>query len=222
MERVDGSTSSHQRASGVPRAEDSGGSGLPGGSWSVVALVVVASLMLGGLTSLAQTVLPSSFSPVANSASGWTALTALLVGAARPSTRVGAVLGAVSFVSLVLGYTAVSTARGYYFSPVFWSLIGVLAGPFVGVASAWLRTTRWRKMSGAGLLAGIAVGEGIYGLTVVRATTGWLYWTAAIVVGVAVMGVAVARVRQPKPVLVGLGVLVVVVATFNLGYRSLG
>jgi hypothetical protein len=44
-----------------------------------LAVVVAVSLVLGGLTSFAQGVLPDELRPLANSASGWTILTALIV-----------------------------------------------------------------------------------------------------------------------------------------------
>ena len=83
-------------------------------------LVVGASLLLGALTSWAQGVLPDALASFANSPSGWTLLTALLVAAARPSLVGGAVLGVVSFVSLVLGYTIGSELRGLTYDPLFW------------------------------------------------------------------------------------------------------
>ena len=99
-------------------------------------LVLVLSFLLGGLTSYAQGFLPSALSSFANSASGWTVLTALLVYAARLRTAPSAVLGAASFVLLVLGYTAAAHLRGYVYDPVLFSLVGVVAGPFVGVAAS--------------------------------------------------------------------------------------
>ncbi|XGX80580.1 hypothetical protein LQK93_03420 [Terrabacter sp. BE26] len=82
--------------------------------------VVGASLLLGGLTSWAQGVLPDALASFANSPSGWTVLTALVVAAARPTLAWGAALGAASFVSLVLGYTIASELRGLTYNPVLW------------------------------------------------------------------------------------------------------
>jgi len=81
--------------------------------------VVAVSFVLGGLTSYGQSLLPGSLTSFANSSSGWTLLTAVLVFLARPRPRPAAVLGALSFVALVVGYAAVSTARGFSFNPVF-------------------------------------------------------------------------------------------------------
>ena len=94
-------------------------------------IVVVASLVLGALTSHAQGVLPGPLRPFANSASGWTVLIAFIVWRIGARTLPSAVFGLASFVALVLG---------------------------------------------SGFLAGIAIGECLYGLIVVSGTTGWFYW----------------------------------------------
>ena len=101
-------------------------------------IVVVASFLLGGVTSYAQGFLPDAFASFANSASGWTLLTALLLFWSRLRTAPAALLGAVSFVLLVLGYTVASQVRGYVYDPLLFSAVGVVAGPFVGVAASWL------------------------------------------------------------------------------------
>ncbi len=101
-------------------------------------LVAVLSFALGFLTSCAQGFLPDAFASFANSASGWTQLTALLVCWSRLTGGPAAVLGAVSFMLLVLGYTAAPEVRGFSYSPLLFSVVGVLAGPFVGVAASWL------------------------------------------------------------------------------------
>jgi len=77
----------------------------------------------------------------------------------RGRTAPSAVYGAVSFVALVLGCAAVSE----------------------------LRDGR-RAALGAGLLAGIALGDCAYGLLVVSATTGWFYRPLIGLLGVAVPG----------------------------------
>jgi len=81
----------------------------------------------------------------------------------RGRTAPSAVYGAVSFVALVLGYAAVSE----------------------------LRDGR-RAALGAGLLAGIALGDCAYGLLVVSATTGWFYRPLIGLLGVAVLVVTLA------------------------------
>lgn len=187
------------------------------------AIVVVASLVLGGLTSLAQGVLPDALLPLANSASGWTLLTALVLGWAALRAVPSAVFGAVSFVCLVLGYTIVSTLRGFYYSPVMWSAVALVAGPFVGVAVNWLRVVPWKAAVGAALLGGIGLGECIYGLTMVVETTGWFYWTLIGLVALALLAVvAVRRVRAVRLVATEFGLAFVVAAVFHLTFTALG
>lgn len=169
-------------------------------SLSTVA-VVAASLLLGGLTSWAQGVLPDALASFANSPSGWTVLTVVLVAAVRPSLPMGAVLGVVSFVSLVLGYTVASELRGLTYSPVFWGAVGVVAGPFVGAAAASVVGPRpLLAGTGAGALAGVLLSDGIYGLTVVDESTSPVYWTLCLVLGVVLVVATAVRVRERRAV----------------------
>ena len=186
---------------------------------SLSALAVVgASLLLGGLTSWAQGVLPDALASFANSPSGWTVLTALLVAAARPSLAWGAALGVASFVSLVLGYTIASELRGLTYNPVFWSVVGVIAGPFLGAAAAAVvgRHTVHAAL-GAGALAGVLVADGIYGLTVVSDSTSPVYWSLCLVAGVVLVGVTALRLRTPAA-----GARVVASVVAATGFLALG
>jgi hypothetical protein len=158
--------------------------------------VVAASLALGGATSFLQTVLPGWLAPFANSASGWTLLTALLVAACRARTGPSALLGAVGFVALVLGYQVVSGLRGFPTSEELFLVVGVLAGPVVGIAASWLRRPGLRAALGAGVLGGIALGESAYGLLVVAATTGWIFWTLLGAAGIGLLATAASRRAQ--------------------------
>lgn len=185
-------------------------------------MVVVLSFLLGGLTSYAQGFLPDAFASFANSASGWTVLTALLVYWSRARTGPAVVLGAVSFVLLVLGYTAAAQVRGFVYDPLLFSVVGVVVGPFVGAAASWLRATGVRAALGAALLAGIGLGESVYGLTIIRETTSPVYWTVIGVAGLAlVAGMLARRVRGTWPVALASGGSLVVAAAFYLAYASL-
>ncbi|GAB2867397.1 DUF6518 family protein [Nocardioides pacificus] len=189
---------------------------------TVMAAVVGASLLLGGLTSWAQGLLPDALASFANSPSGWTALTALLVAAARPSPAWGAALGMASFVALVLGYTVASQLRGLAYDPVFWGVVGVIAGPFVGAAAAAIVGGRALHAAlGAGALAGVLVADGIYGLTVVGSTTSPVYWILCLVAGAVLVGVTALRLRTPAA---AAGVVVCTAAAtgvLSLGYDVL-
>jgi hypothetical protein len=184
--------------------------------------VVVLSFLLGGLTSYAQGFLPDAFASFANSASGWTVLAALLVLWSRARTAPAAVLGAVSFVLLVLGYMVASHVRGLVYDPLLFSAVGVVVGPFVGVAASWLRATGVRAALGTALLAGIGVGEAAYGLTLIGDTTSPVYWTVIGVAGLAlVAGMLVRRIRGTLPVALAVGGTAVVAAAFYVAYSNL-
>ncbi|MFD2792803.1 DUF6518 family protein [Promicromonospora vindobonensis] len=185
--------------------------------------VVLLSVLLGGATSWAQGSLPSELSSFANSASGWTVLTALLVFWSRARTAPAALLGAVSFVLLVLGYAVASQLRGLWYDPLFFSAVGLAAGPLVGIAASWLRATGVRAALGVAILAGIGVGEGVYGLTFVRETTSPVYWSVIGVAGLALLvGLLVRRIRGTLPVVLATGGTAVVAMAFVVAYSSLG
>jgi hypothetical protein len=181
--------------------------------------VVAGSLLLGGVTSWAQGVLPEALASFANSPSGWTALTALLVAAGRPSLVWGAALGVASFVALVWGYTVASELRGLSYDPVLWSVVGIVAGPFVGGAAAAIVGRRPVPASlGTGALAGVLFADGIYGLTFVGSSTSPVYWTLCLAAGAALVAVMVGRLRTTPAAAAG----VVATAVAATGVLSLG
>ncbi|MFA4930194.1 MAG: DUF6518 family protein [Patulibacter sp.] len=184
-------------------------------------LVLLASLALGALTSWAQGVLPEALASLANSPSGWTLLTAVLVAAARPSLVAGAVLGTLSFVSLVLGYQLGSAVRGLTYDPTLWGLVGVVAGPFVGAAAAVVGRRTAPAVLGAGALAGVLVADGIYGLSVVSSSTSPVYWTLCLLAGAALVLVVAARLRSLVGVGLLLGTAAVATAVLSGGYAVL-
>lgn len=189
--------------------------------------MLAASFLLGGLTSFAQGYLPDAAAPFANSASGWTLLTALLVAWAardpRARTWHAAVLGAASFVLLVLGYTVAADVRGYVYDPALFGVVGLLVGPFVGVGAAWLRAGGVRAALGTAFLAGIGLGESVYGLTTVVETTGAEYWVAIGIGSLGLVEVMLARrLRGTLSVTVAAAGTAVVATVFVLAYRALG
>ena len=68
-----------------------------------LAVVAVAALLVGGATSVGQTLLPAEAASLANSVAGWTLPTIVLVLAASRSYGEAAVAGALSFVALTVG-----------------------------------------------------------------------------------------------------------------------
>jgi hypothetical protein len=179
-----------------------------------VAAALAASLVLGGLTSFAQTFLPDALRPFANSASGWTMLAFPVVWATRARLPLGTVLGVVALVGLVEGYAVVSNLRGYYYSYTgLFTVIGLVAGPVVGFAASLTRHglgsahhRLWRTL-GITPLSAVLVGDGLFGLLHVRETTGTSYWVVALVLGVGFLVLANLR-RRPGPVGTVVSVLV--------------
>lgn len=191
---------------------------------AVVSAVVVtaAGLVLGGATSYAQTWLPGVLAPLANSSSGWTLLTAVLVWLLRRKAVLSGVLGVLAFESLVEGYVLVSSWRGYDDSEPLFLAIGVPAGVAVGVAASWLRTCNWRAAVGGGLLAGIGLGETAFTLLHRQAGAGLPYWIAIAVLSVAlVVAVAAGRLRRVRLTGLLIGVTIVIAALFLGAYSAL-
>ena len=168
--------------------------------WAGAAVVAVSSFLLGAATFYAQGFLPGALTSFANSASGWTLVTVLLLTCIRVRAAVAALLGATSFVLLTLGYSAAAQLRDLFYDPTLFGLVGVVVGPFVGVAASWLwATPSWRPALGTALLAGIGVGEAVFGLTVVADTTSAVYW---VLIGAAALALLVAMlIRRIRGVL---------------------
>jgi hypothetical protein len=163
-----------------------------------VAVAIVGSALIGGLTSVGQGVLPDWAKPLSNSAGGWTMFTFLLVWLGRARPLLAGILGIVSFELLNEAYGVVSLWRGHFYSEPFgtiWTAIGFVAGPLVGVAAALTRhgSPLWRVL-GVTPLAAVLLGEGIRSLGTVADTTGSTYWIIEIVLSVVFMAAALIRV----------------------------
>lgn len=187
-----------------------------------LAVVGIAALLIGGATSFGQTFLPAEAASLANSVAGWTVPTVVLVFVTARSFTEAAVAGALSFVALTIGYALLSSLRGYPFDPTTWAIVGLVAGPVVGAATFALRRSPMHAAVGGGLLAGILVGEGVYGLTVVAATTSPVFWWAAIAAGVALLvAVAALRLRGIRSRLVIVSVAALTAVAFVFAYLAL-
>lgn len=187
-------------------------------------LVLTSSLLLGGLTSWGQSALPAPLAPFANSASGWTIVTALLLWRIRSSPGATALLGAIAFAGLTLGYGMISSARGFAFDPTFWVAVGLVAGPIVGAAVSFGRNGDDGVGSICrGLLIGIVAGDGIYGLTMVAETTGPEYWVAALsLAAIALLASLPPILRRPRLVALLLGSTAAVAAAYPFALIALG
>lgn len=171
----------------------------------VLLAAVVSGLGVGALTAYGQGWLGDSTSSLANSAGPWS-LAAFVV--ARYGRRVVPAVAAatVTLACSEVGYALATEVRGgsnATSTVVFWLTAAVLAGPPLGIAAAWSRRRGALRCVGFGVIAGVLVGEGIYGWTTVADTTDWRYWAVELIVGVGIAGVIAVRSRQ----LVGVAVV---------------
>lgn len=156
---------------------------------------MAVAFAIGGLTSWGQLLLPPETASLANSAGGWTLPTAILVLLLARSYPEAAISGAAGFVALTLGYAVASGWRGIAFDPTSWAVIGVIAGPVIGCAAHALRRRGMHLALGTSVLAGVLIGEGVYGLTVVAGTTSPVWWWIELAIGAAVLGAGALRTR---------------------------
>ncbi len=157
-------------------------------------VVTAASFLAGALTAWAQTVLPYELFFLANSASGWILVMVALLWSVREHPLIAALLGSVSGIMLMLGFTAaLAVLYGESYDPWLWTLSGAVAGPFIGLATAWLRERGIRAALGTAALAGVAIGDAGYGLTAVRGITSPVYWSLSAAVGFGFLSYMVTR-----------------------------
>lgn len=165
---------------------------------AAIALIVVAAVATGALTSWAQGALPDQFAPLANSAGTWTVLTVLLVAATRCGPVLGGVLGLLAFYLLLVGYALAAAAQGLSYSvgpASIWAIVAIVVGPFIGVCASWLRPSTDDRLVaiGAAVISGVLIGEGVHGLTRIADTTSVGWWIGSVVVGLGVLGWTTAR-----------------------------
>ena len=155
-------------------------------------------LAVGVLTAYAQGWLSNELGSLANSAGPWS-LAAFLV--ARCARRLVAAIPAAmtTLICCEVGYAIATNVRGGSNSSttvLFWLIAAVLAGPPLGVAGAWSVHRDTRRGIGFGVIAGVLIGEGIYGWATVADTTDWRYWAIETVVGLMIAGVTIATSRR--------------------------
>ena len=182
------------------------------------AFVGLLGLTLGVLTAYGQAVLPQEMGSFANSSGSW-ALTAFLLALVAANQRMAAALGFLALITLLGGYVLGARIRGDISSSAliaFWGLAAVVAGPVLGLSASWLKTGRgYRASAGAGVMSGVLIGEGLYGLTHIADTTYPPYWWGEIVVGAGLLGyLAARRFRQLRPAAVAFVCCLVVAAAF--------
>jgi hypothetical protein len=152
-----------------------------------IAIVVVVSVIFGGLTSPAQQYLPDALRPLANAAGPWFVVVLVAVRLGRSPMVLAIILGIIGFLLLTISYGVVTELRGgpWAFGNI-WMEVSIPAGVVVGVAATWLGSDRRALVAlGASAPAVVLLAEGVYGLTVVLATTGPVVWILEIVGGLA-------------------------------------
>lgn len=169
-----------------------------------VSMALTGALLAGVLTSFGQAV--PGLSSVANSAGPWFVVAAALcllagVRSGRWASPVAMVLGVVLLELMHVGYWATTNLRGYpdvLSITNFWVLMGIPAGVLAGAVAVALRSrdVGWRGAA-LGATAAVLVGEGVRALLQVADTTGPVTWVVEIVVGLAVLVVAVVTARTP-------------------------
>ena len=193
---------------------------------AVLATVGVAGTMLGVLTAYGQSWLPEEVGSLANSSGSW-ALVAFGLALLARGPRTAAACGALALATLLAGYILGSEVRGFPSSArtmAFWAVAAVLAGPLLGVSSHWVRTRRptWAAL-GVGAMSGVLVGEGVFGLIFVAATTSPPYWWGQVGVGIGLLVfVAGSRLRDSRERALAVATTVAVAVAFVVVYGVYG
>ncbi|HEV7962516.1 MAG TPA: DUF6518 family protein [Actinoplanes sp.] len=192
-----------------------------------VALVtVVAGVLLGAVDLLLQRVLPYPWANLANSSAVW-ALAAFGLGwwVRSPWWR-AAVAGAVLLVLAVPSYYLTATlvqhddlSNAWAPSSLLWMCFGVPAGVVFGVAGAWARTDRWRRIVGTALPGAVLFAEAAIGLD--RTGDGDKVTTAVIELALGVLLILVVG-RTARQRLTGLAAAVPLALVGFAGFLAAG
>ena len=121
---------------------------------------------IGILTQVGQSVLPDGWSQAANAISPWL-FVAFLVGSRMPDHWWAAAAGVATLVLAMVGYYAMTELRygigGGTNSLIFWGVGAIVGGPVFGIAGLSWRVGRLRERASAiGLVAAVAIAEGVY------------------------------------------------------------
>lgn len=183
-------------------------------------LAVAIAFAYGALTSVLQ-LIPGPLNGLANTVSGWVmpviALAWLLGG--RPIRA--AITSALTFVALCIGYSVMSTLRGYPGTETMWAAIGLVAGPVIGAAVSLLRHRRAAvAAASAGVLTGILLGDASFGA--INNSHYWATWIIAGCAGLFLFAIAAARRSFSGGILAAqIAATVVVAALYWLAFAAL-
>lgn len=187
----------------------------------VLLVAVAAGLAIGVVTSVGQGSLSEGLAPLANSSGSW-CLCAFALALLERDPRRAALVGFASLIAMLAGYALATELRGYPVATsmfVRWGAAAVVAGPALGVGAAWLRgPDPLRAAAGVAPIAGIMLGEGLYGLTVVAATTSVAYWIGELALGLAVVVLAAVRIRTRRGIALMLALSAIATVIFYLVY----
>lgn len=163
-------------------------------SLRLLTTAIVAGLLVGLATSFGQTAHHARWlDPLVNSASAWL-VAPFLVGMLAPRRKAALVVGLITCLAQLAGYTIVSELRGFAATGgllVFWTGCGVIGGPIFGLGGYALRREHGAPHAlGAVLLPSAFLVEGLW---VYGARLG--YWSsAALWIGIAaVLALVLAR-----------------------------
>jgi hypothetical protein len=178
-------------------------------------VAIAGGLLVGGITSFGQ-LLPGTLNWLANSVAGWSIPMILLVAWARGGVLRSAITGGLVFVAMSQGYALVSTLRGYPDQGIRWALIGLVAGPVLGAATALLRHESRRIVAiAAGVLGGVILGDAVHGF--VATPAGWGSWVIVASGALAFLVVtAVVLLRAWRPTLLLAATAAAVTAAYAL------
>jgi hypothetical protein len=99
-----------------------------------------------------------------------------------------------------------------------WGVAAIIAGPALGVGAAWLRGPALRAAAGVAPIAGIVLAEGLYGLTVVAATTSVGYWMGELALGLTLVVSAAILIRSAPGIALMLALSAITSVVFYLVY----
>jgi hypothetical protein len=155
-------------------------------AWFGALFAVAVGLVLGALTDIGQSHLPSFAWSLANSGGSWV-LVAFLVALRGSRVRHAIGQGMACLLALDVGFYLTAAARGIPISAqsvAFWIFAAIVVGPIVGLAAGWVRHGGpILTGAGAGIPAGFLVGESIYALHYLGQSTSPAYWTIQLMVG---------------------------------------
>ncbi len=188
------------------------------------AIVAAVALVLGVLTAFAQEWLPEDLGSLANSSGVW-ALVAFALALLASDARNAALHGCVALLALLMGYVLGTNARGFASGTalvVFWGAAAIVVGPALGLCAHWVNTeTGLAAAIGIGVMSGVLIGEGVYGLAYIADTTYPPYWWGEVIVGVVLLsGVAWRRLEGPGVAAIAVAMCAVTATAFVVTYSQ--